>query len=165
MADEPESSRRNEAEDQSTEENVTLVDIVDDPSLDWVGAEPRGISSAYCRRAYTVVEHGGSRPGFQKNFIVMRPSIDARICSEFTEYGFPMYEIVFRDLGLKLPFNDFQAGVFFHLNLAPSQLHPNSIAFLRAFELTCRFLRIGATIPLFFKVFHLQRQCRGGRHS
>ena len=46
MADEPESSRRNEVEDQSAEENVTLVDTVDDPSLDWVGAEPRGIASA-----------------------------------------------------------------------------------------------------------------------
>ena len=158
MADELESSRRNEVEDQSAEENVTLVDTVDDPSLDWVGAEPRGIASAYCRRsqrAYTVVERGGSQPGFQKNFVVTRPSIDARIFSEFTEYGFPMYEIVFRDLGLTLPFSDFQAGVFCHLNMAPSQLHPNSISFLRAFELTCRFLRIGATIPLFFRVFHL----------
>ncbi|KAL5058119.1 hypothetical protein RYX36_029723, partial [Vicia faba] len=155
-------------EDPSTEENVTLVDTIDDPSLDWVGAEPRGIALVYCRcsrHAYTVVEHGGSQPGFQKNFVVMRPSIDARICSEFTEYGFPMYEIMFRDLGLKLPFSDFQAGVFCHLNLAPSQLHPNSIAFLLAFELTCRFLRIGAKIPLFFRVFHLQRQSRGGRHS
>ena len=76
-----------------------------------------------------------------------------------------MYEIAFKDLGLKLPFSDFQVGVFNHLELAPSQLHPNSIAFLRAFELTCRFLRIGATIPLFFRVFHLQRQSRGGRHS
>ena len=90
----------------------------------------------------------------------MRPTSDARICSEFTEYAFPMYEIVFRDLGLRLPFSDLQAGVFNHLNLAPSQLHPNAIAFLRAFELTCRFLRIGAVIPVFFRVFHLQRQSR-----
>ena len=87
----------------------------------------------------------------------MRPTSDARICSEFTEDAFPMYEIVFKDLGLRLPFNDFQVGVFNHLNLAPLQLHPNAIAFLRAFELTCRFLRIGVTIPLFFRVFHLQR--------
>ena len=76
-----------------------------------------------------------------------------------------MYEIAFKDLGLKLPFSDFQVGVFNHLELALSQLHPNSIAFIRAFELTCRFLRIGATIPLFFRVFHLQRQSRGGRHN
>ena len=122
MVDEPESSRRNEVEDQSAEENVTLVDTVDDPSLDWMGAKPRWIASAYSRRsrrAYTVVERGGSQSGFQKNFVVTRPSIDARICSEFTEYGFPMYEIVFRDLGLRLPFSDFQVRVFSNLNLAP----------------------------------------------
>ena len=127
MADDPESSRKNEVEDTSTEENVTLVDTIDDPMLDWMGAEPRGIASAYCRRswrAYTIVEHGGSQPGFQKFFIVMRPSIDARICSEFTEYGFPMYEIVFRDLGLKLPFSDFQVGMFSHLHLSTLQLQP-----------------------------------------
>ena len=109
MADEPESSGRNEVEDQSAEENVTLVDTVDDPSLDWVGAEPRGIASAYYRRSryvYTIVEHGGSQSGFQKNFVVTRPSLEARIFSEFFEYGFPMYEITFKDLGLKLAFSD-----------------------------------------------------------
>ena len=66
-----------------------------------------------------------------------------------------MYEIVFKDLGLWLPFNDFQVGMFNYLNLAPSQIHPNAIAFIQAFKLTCLFLRIGAMIPLFFRVFHL----------
>ena len=48
MADIPESSGRNYVEDTSTvEETITLVDIVDDPTLDWVGAEPRGIASVY----------------------------------------------------------------------------------------------------------------------
>ena len=111
MADNPESSRRNDVEEASrTEENITLVDTVDDPTLDWVGAEPRGIASAYChrsRRAYTVVEHGGTQEGFRRNFKIMRPTSDARICSEFTEDAFPMYEIVFKDLGLRLPFNNF----------------------------------------------------------
>ena len=51
MADNPESSRRNDVEEASrTEENITLVDTVDDPTLDWVGAEPRGIVSMYKHR-------------------------------------------------------------------------------------------------------------------
>ena len=73
MADEPCSSGRNEVGDQSAEENVTLIDTIDDPLLEWVGAEPRGIASTYSRRsrsAYTIVEQGGSQPGFQKNFVV-----------------------------------------------------------------------------------------------
>ena len=157
MADEPCSSGRPEVEEQSADENVSLVDTVEDPLLEWVGAEPRGIASVYSRRsrrAYTILEAGHDQPGFQKNFVVTRPSFTARICSVFPEYSFPMYEIAFKDLGLQLPFSDFQVGVFSHLGLAPSQLHPNSLAFIRAFELTCRFLRIGATIPLFFRVFH-----------
>ena len=106
MADELESSGRNEVEDQSTEENVTLFDTVDDPSLDWVGAEPQGIASTYSwhsRSAYTIVEHGGSQPGFQKNFVVTGPSRDARICSEFSEYGFPMKKSRSRTSALSSP--------------------------------------------------------------
>ena len=62
---------------------------------------------------------------------------------------FPMYEILFRDLGLRLPFTDLQAAVFEHLHLAPSQLHPNSIAFLWAFEIVCEYLKIEDTTPCF----------------
>ena len=93
MADEPCSSRRPEVEEQSADENVSLVDTVEDPLLEWVGAEPRGIASVYSRRsrrAYTTLEAGHDQPGFQKNFVVTRPSFTARICSVFPEYSFPM---------------------------------------------------------------------------
>ena len=68
-----------------------------------------------------------------------------------------MYEIVFCEMGLRLPFSDFEVAVFWHLRVALSQLHPNEIAFMRAFEIVCDYLKIGATIPLFFYCFHLQR--------
>ena len=57
-----------------------------------------------------------------------------------------------------LPFNDFQVGVFQWLQLAPFQLHPNALAFMRAFELVCQYLQIGVMLPLVFRIFHLQRQ-------
>ena len=76
---------------------------------------------------------------------------------EFEEDHFPMYEVVFKDLGFHILFNNFQMDVFNHLNPTPSQLHPNAIPFIWDFEITCQFLRIGATIPLFFRVLHLRR--------
>ncbi|MCI57434.1 hypothetical protein A2U01_0078685, partial [Trifolium medium] len=52
------------------------------------------------------------------------------------------------------------------MNLAPSQLHPNLMAFLRAFELVCQYLEVEPIVPLFFRVFKLQRQpSRDGRHG
>ena len=61
-----------------------------------------------------------------------------------------MFDIWFMELGYRLPFTDLQVVVFDHLHLAPSQLHPNAIVFIRAFEIVCEYLEIGSTIPYFF---------------
>jgi hypothetical protein len=68
-----------------------------------------------------------------------------------------MYQIAFEEFGYRLPFNDFEIGVFNHLRLAPSQLHPNSLAFLRAFEVVAAYLHIVPTLDLFFHLFRIQR--------
>lgn len=76
-----------------------------------------------------------------------------------------MYEFVFKDLGFRLPFTSFQMALFTDLTLAPSQLHQNAFAFMRAFEIVCEYLRIGATVPLFMRCFRVQRQSREGRFN
>ncbi|GAU51655.1 hypothetical protein TSUD_190920 [Trifolium subterraneum] len=68
-----------------------------------------------------------------------------------------MYQIAFEHMGYRLPFSDFEVAVFRHLHLTPSQLHPNFLAFIRAFEITAVYLGFMLTIPLFFHAFHLQR--------
>jgi hypothetical protein len=57
-----------------------------------------------------------------------------------------------------LPFSELDMGVFGHLKLAPSQLNPNLLGFLRAFEFVCEHLEIPPTVHLFFRIFKLQRQ-------
>ena len=74
-----------------------------------------------------------------------------------------MYDIVFREMGLRLPFSNFEVAVFRHLRGVPSQLHSNGIAFMRAFEIVYDYLKIGATIPLFFYCFHLKRRKVDGK--
>ena len=93
------------------------------------------------------------------------PMKTKRICSSFTGQKFPMYEFAFKEAGMRLPFNAFQMGVFEWLDLAPSQLHPNALAFMRAFELVCAYLEVRATLPLFFQIFHIQRKVVQGRYS
>ncbi|MCI09924.1 hypothetical protein A2U01_0031015, partial [Trifolium medium] len=121
-------------------EDHRLVDIITDPRLDWVGPEPRGIASVITPTAggvYIIVED--TEEGQEQNWGVYCPTAGKRVCSEFSEDGFTMYEFAFKELRFRLPFSDLAAGVFGCLKLAPSQLHPNSLAFIRAFEIVCEY--------------------------
>jgi len=68
-----------------------------------------------------------------------------------------MYEAIFQEVGFKLPFSTFQVRVFEWMELCPSQLRPDSFAYMIAFELVCHFLRLLATRELFFTIFAIQR--------
>ncbi|MCI54527.1 hypothetical protein A2U01_0075777, partial [Trifolium medium] len=48
------------------------------------------------------------------------------------------------------------------MRVSPSQLHPNSLAFLRAFEVTAGYLEIVPTLKMFLHAFGLQRSCLKG---
>ena len=93
----------------------------------------------------------------REDWEVYIPAAVHRICSIYEADCIPVFDIWFRELGFRLPFTDLQVGIFDHLRLAPSQLHPNVIAFIRAFEIVCEYLKIGVTLPLFFHIFCLQR--------
>ncbi|CAJ2655906.1 unnamed protein product [Trifolium pratense] len=140
-----------------------LVDTITDPELAWVAPEPRGIAStitAQDPRLFTVVEDPGS-----DNWEVHAPAEGERVCSSYTGGRFTMYEMAFKELGFRLPFNDLEAGIFGRLKVAPSQLHPNSLAFIRAYEILCRYLEVEATVALFFYIFQIQRQKVGDRQG
>ena len=99
MADELSSSGRRDSEEQSADESANLIDTVTDPSLEWVGAEPRGTASIYSRddrHPFIAIEEGQDQPDFQHNFEVMVPSTTARICSMYSDYSFAMYEIALK---------------------------------------------------------------------
>jgi hypothetical protein len=50
-----------------------------------------------------------------------------------------MYEFVFKELGVRLPFSPLVVEIFRFLRLAPSQLHPNAMAFVLAFQHLCEY--------------------------
>ncbi|MCI11819.1 hypothetical protein A2U01_0032921, partial [Trifolium medium] len=77
----------------------------------------------------------------------------------------PMYQIAFQQLGYRMHFTDPETAVFRHLRVSPSQLHPNSLAFLRAFEVTAGYLEIVPTLKLFFHAFGLQHSSPKGEKA
>ncbi|CAJ2641455.1 unnamed protein product [Trifolium pratense] len=100
-----------------------------------------------------------------EDFEVRIPTARHRICGNWAWGTIPMYEIAFKHLGIRLPFTDLEVSIFRHLRLAPSQLHPNSLAFIKAFEKTAEYLGLGPTLPLFFYHFGLQRSCPRGERA
>nr|KYP32795.1 hypothetical protein KK1_046427 [Cajanus cajan] len=81
------------------------------------------------------------------------PSVSRMICLEPCQAGegvymgkstdsphFYMYRCFFRDLGVCLPFTQFECDFLNFVNSAPCQLHPNSWGFLRAFQVLCSVL-------------------------
>jgi hypothetical protein len=112
---------------------------------------------------FTIVED--REEGAPCHWRAWSPVEGKRVCSTFSEDGFAMYEYAFKELGLRLPFSELAMGVFGHVKLAPSQFNPNSLAFLRAFELVCEYLQITPTVHLFFRIFILQRQRINGRQG
>ena len=63
---------------------------------------------------------------------------------------FFMYKCLFQVLGLILPLTAFQCALLYHLNVALSQLHPNSWAIVMAFEILCPFFNIQPSVSVLF---------------
>lgn len=49
---------------------------------------------------------------------------------------------MFKDLKIILPFTNFKYGVLTKMNVSPTQLHPNSWAFMKIFSTLCDYLNI-----------------------
>jgi len=76
-----------------------------------------------------------------------------------TEKFFYMYMCHFSQLHVRLPLDDFTMGVLRALNVAPTQLHPNSWAYLQAFRILCQSLYLEPT-PYAFLYFYYTRPRR-----
>jgi len=70
-----------------------------------------------------------------------------------------MYMCHFSQLHVRLPLDDFAIGVLRALNVAPTQLHPNSWAYLQAFRILCQSLYLEPT-PYAFLYFYDTRPRR-----
>jgi len=66
---------------------------------------------------------------------------------------FFVYASLFSDFHVFLPFDDFTTSVLQTLNVAPSQLHPNTWASLQAFHLICDMFCLSLTPSTFLNYY------------
>jgi len=64
-----------------------------------------------------------------------------------------VYTTLFKKVKLKFPFTRFERELLTELNIAAAQLHPNSWAFVRAFEVMCAHLGLPASVDVFLFLF------------
>ncbi|KOM37947.1 hypothetical protein LR48_Vigan03g132900 [Vigna angularis] len=75
----------------------------------------------------------------------------------FYSYASPFY-----DLYVRLPLTNFQMEVLRTLNVAPTQLHPNSWGYMQAFAIMCQALAIRPTVALFLRFFRCRPVAKKG---
>ncbi|KAG2407532.1 uncharacterized protein HKW66_Vig0023540 [Vigna angularis] len=75
---------------------------------------------------------------------------------------FFMYVTFFTHLFIRVPFTKFQTAVLREVNVAPTQLHPNSWAAVQAFLAMCLAVGVTPTIPVFFYYFEVRPSPSGG---
>ena len=64
-----------------------------------------------------------------------------------------LYATLFKKVKLRLPFTRFERELLTELDIAPAQLHPNSWAFVRAFQIMCAHLGLLASVDVFLFLF------------
>jgi len=69
-----------------------------------------------------------------------------------------MYQAVFKRVGVRLPFTPFERELLTEINTASAQLHPNSWAFVRAFQILCGYLGVLPSVDVFLHFFEVKKQ-------
>ena len=71
---------------------------------------------------------------------------------------FFVYQMVFKRVGLHLTFTPIERELLTEINTAPAQLHPNSWAFVRGFQILCGYLGIPSSVDVFLHFFEVKKQ-------
>ena len=71
---------------------------------------------------------------------------------------FYFYQVVFKTIGMRLPFSRFEKELLTEINAASAQLYPNSWAFVKAFDILFGFLGCAPSVDIFLHFFEVKRQ-------
>jgi len=97
----------------------------------------------------SVLDYAVAKPCRARERVYMKPRADS--------YDFSyVYEFMFKEYSMTFPLTDFEAKMLSLMNIAPSQLHPNSWAFLRCFELVCGHLGFEPSFSVFTYFYQMK---------
>ena len=103
---------------------------------------------------------------FHKNHdsqvLVSRVRPGMPVCADSRDTGgcpfFFLYQMVLKRVGLRLPLTPFEKELLTEINTAPAQLHPNSWAFVRGFQILCGYLGVPSSVDVFLHFFEVKKQ-------
>ena len=116
--------------------------------------EHKGDSCSYDHRAFA--------RRHDDNIVVLPYTLGEPVCGdERANEGVPFfyfYQVVFKTIGVHLPFSWFEKELLTEINVVPAQLYPNSWAFVKAFDILFGFLGCVPSVDLFLHFFEVKRQ-------
>ena len=77
---------------------------------------------------------------YEEDYILEVPHVNERVC--YINHGSSpnwiwIYDVLISKFGIYIPFTHFQFTILERSRVSPSQLHPNSWAIIRGFEIIC----------------------------
>ncbi|MED6124800.1 hypothetical protein PIB30_062320 [Stylosanthes scabra] len=117
--------------------------VVDDEFIKYFCEHHRYPESSAEGRKYRVVA-----PGPEDRACYVDPEGDSCIF---------VYEPIFTKVGVQIPFSEFEIEVLNACEVAPSQIHPNSWGFIRAYEVVCREFGFPTSLGVFHHLFKLTK--------
>lgn len=98
-----------------------------------------------------------SSTGHEEDVVALSCDADERVCDQEMggeqDESFLMYMAVLEVFGVKIPFTHFEMDVPKFINVAPSQIRPNSWAFIRGYEILCKSFDLEPSIGPFFPFY------------
>jgi hypothetical protein len=98
-----------------------------------------------------------SATGREEDVVLLSCDPDERVCDQEMagegDESYFVYTTVLEEFGVKIPFTPFEMDVLKFLNVAPTQIFPNSWAFIRGFEILCKSLGLEPSVAVFFQFY------------
>ncbi|CAL0319571.1 unnamed protein product [Lupinus luteus] len=130
----------------------------------WVDREVLNIQSTvqYKKLQNIIINAKNLLPNTDSTTVLFRAcKTSDRVCMSKSDEKYDFcyfYEAFFTELGLQLPFSDFQVSVLNEINVAPTQLHLDSWAFIRCFELLYASCSLAPSVSTFFFFFEVEEE-------